>query len=254
MVWLTAQILSLHSLSVDRCTHLCDTSTYDFENLTITQGRSSWFFLDDHHPHCPGGHHTGAQPVLELHVSWIVDDALFCMKHFPLMMPLRDPCVAACVGSLFFFTADRWPPWWLRRWSIWWQCRRPRFNPWVGKTPWRREWPATPVFLPAEFHGQRSRAGSSPRGRRESDVTGKLTHMHTHSISVEGKWQSLSRVWLLETLWTVHGPWSSPGQNTGVGSKPFSSISSGPRSRTGVSCTAGGFLINCAIREAPISV
>ena len=21
-----------------------------------------------------------------------------------------------------------------------WQCRRPRFDPWVGKIPWRREW------------------------------------------------------------------------------------------------------------------
>ena len=32
----------------------------------------------------------------------------------------------------------------------------PRFDPWVGKIPWRREWQSTPVFLPAEFHGQRS--------------------------------------------------------------------------------------------------
>ena len=28
------------------------------------------------------------------------------------------------------------------------QCRRPRFDPWVGKIPWRREWLPTPVFLP----------------------------------------------------------------------------------------------------------
>ena len=26
----------------------------------------------------------------------------------------------------------------------------------VGKIPWRREWLPTPVFLPGEFHGQRS--------------------------------------------------------------------------------------------------
>ena len=31
--------------------------------------------------------------------------------------------------------------------------RRPGFNPWVGKIPWRREWQVTPVFLPGEFHG-----------------------------------------------------------------------------------------------------
>ena len=26
-----------------------------------------------------------------------------------------------------------------------------RFNPWVGKIPWRREWQPTPVFFPGEF-------------------------------------------------------------------------------------------------------
>ena len=30
---------------------------------------------------------------------------------------------------------------------------------WVGKIPWKREWLLTPVFLPGEFHGQRSLAG-----------------------------------------------------------------------------------------------
>ena len=30
---------------------------------------------------------------------------------------------------------------------------------WVGKIPWRRKWQATPVFLPGEFHGQRSLLG-----------------------------------------------------------------------------------------------
>ena len=36
------------------------------------------------------------------------------------------------------------------------QYRRPKFDPWVRKTPWRRECLPTPVFLPGEFHGQRS--------------------------------------------------------------------------------------------------
>ena len=31
---------------------------------------------------------------------------------------------------------------------------RSRFDPWVGKIPWRRKWQSTPVFLPKEFHGQ----------------------------------------------------------------------------------------------------
>ena len=45
------------------------------------------------------------------------------------------------------------------------QCRRLRrhwFDPWVGKTPWRRKWQPTQVFLPGESHGQRSLVGYSP--------------------------------------------------------------------------------------------
>ena len=55
-----------------------------------------------------------------------------------------------------------------------------RFNPWVGKVPWRREWQPTPVFLPGKSHGQRSLAGCRPLGRKESDTTERLTHTHTH--------------------------------------------------------------------------
>ena len=33
------------------------------------------------------------------------------------------------------------------------QYRRPGFNPWVGKIPWRRERLPTSVFWPGEFHG-----------------------------------------------------------------------------------------------------
>ena len=36
------------------------------------------------------------------------------------------------------------------------------FSPWVGKIPWKRDWLPTSVFLPGEFHGQRSLAGYSP--------------------------------------------------------------------------------------------
>ena len=49
------------------------------------------------------------------------------------------------------------------------QCRRPGFDLWVRKIPWRRAWQPTPVFFPGESHGQRSPAGYSPRGRKESD-------------------------------------------------------------------------------------
>ena len=47
---------------------------------------------------------------------------------------------------------------------------RPGFYPWVGKTPWRREWQPTPVFLLGEFHGQRSLESYSPWRCQESDT------------------------------------------------------------------------------------
>ena len=45
------------------------------------------------------------------------------------------------------------------------------FDPWVRKIPWRRAWQPTPVFLPGESYRQRSLAGYSPWGRKESDTT-----------------------------------------------------------------------------------
>ena len=49
------------------------------------------------------------------------------------------------------------------------------FDPWVGKIPWRRNWQPTPVFLPGEFHGQRSLAGYSSWDGKELDMTKQLT-------------------------------------------------------------------------------
>ena len=91
-----------------------------------------------------------------------------------------------------FFLTD-WDPWlatvgldqridheisvWLSRLSIWLQCGRPGFNPWVGKIPWRRKWQSTPVLLPGKSHGQRSPVGYSPWGGKESNMTEQL-HFH----------------------------------------------------------------------------
>ena len=43
--------------------------------------------------------------------------------------------------------------------------------PGLARFPWRRTWQPTPVFLPEEFHGQRSLVGYSPWGCKESDMT-----------------------------------------------------------------------------------
>ena len=57
------------------------------------------------------------------------------------------------------------------------QCKRCRFDAWVRKIPWSRKWRPTPVFLPENFHGQRSLVGYSPRGCKESDT---IDHTHAH--------------------------------------------------------------------------
>ena len=46
-----------------------------------------------------------------------------------------------------------------------------RVHPWAGRSPWRRAWQPIPVCLPRESHGQRSLAGYSPWGHKESDTT-----------------------------------------------------------------------------------
>ena len=61
---------------------------------------------------------------------------------------------------------------WLRWWRIRLQCGRPRFDPWVGKIPWRRERLPTPVFWPGEFHGLYSQWR-----HKESDKTEWLKNM-----------------------------------------------------------------------------
>ena len=51
------------------------------------------------------------------------------------------------------------------------ECRRCGFSSGVRKIPWRREWLPILAFLPGESHGQRSLAGYSPWGHKESDTT-----------------------------------------------------------------------------------
>ena len=50
------------------------------------------------------------------------------------------------------------------------QCRRFGFDSWAGEMPWKRKWLLTPVFLPGKPHGQRSLAGYSSWGHKESDM------------------------------------------------------------------------------------
>ena len=56
---------------------------------------------------------------------------------------------------------------------------------------WRRKWQPTLVFLPGEFHGQRSLVGYSPRDHKESDTTERL------SLLVYPRAVTAWHIWLL---------------------------------------------------------
>ena len=45
---------------------------------------------------------------------------------------------------------------------------RYKFDPWVGKIPWRRAWQPTVVFLPGKLHGQRSYSSRSHKESRNN--------------------------------------------------------------------------------------
>ena len=50
------------------------------------------------------------------------------------------------------------------------------FDPWFEKIPWRKKWQPTPVFLPEEFHGQRSLVGYSPWDHKELGTIEYMSH------------------------------------------------------------------------------
>ena len=54
------------------------------------------------------------------------------------------------------------------------QCKRPGFDLWVRKIPWKWEWLPT-LVLPGEFHEQRSLVGYSPWACKELHTTERVT-------------------------------------------------------------------------------
>ena len=57
------------------------------------------------------------------------------------------------------------------------ECRRPGFDPWIRKMPYRKESLPTVVFLPGESHGPRSLMDYSPLDCK--DTTEQLSHTYT---------------------------------------------------------------------------
>ena len=87
------------------------------------------------------------------------------------------------------------------------QCKRLRrvgFDPWAGKiSPDLEEEVAThpiAVFLPEKSHGQRSLAGYSPGGHKESDMTA-FTHIHLNTTRIHSSSHDSSLPSYLLALW-----------------------------------------------------
>ena len=112
---------------------------------------------------------------------------------------------------------------WLNGKKIQLQSRRPRFDLWVGKIPWRREWLPTSVFLPGEFHGHRSLVGYSPwdhervrhdLGIEQSTYTYQCPPTHRHNIVFEmvpkprGKHPSVQMFHIQNRLFCMYNVWT----------------------------------------------
>ena len=85
------------------------------------------------------------------------------------------------------------------------QCKRlkrPKFDPWVGKIPWKRAWQPTPVFLLGESHGQRSLAGYIHRVA-QSRTWLKWLSMTWHGTGISSVQFSHSVVSDSATPWTA---------------------------------------------------
>ena len=94
------------------------------------------------------------------------------------------------------------------------QCRiqkRCGFDPWVGKIPWRRVLQPTPVFLPGEFHGQRSLVGYSPWANSRTRLKRFSMHKAVKEETVE-PYQTMTRICVVYGLLLE---WTHSRQDTG---------------------------------------
>ena len=119
-----------------------------------------------------------------------------CFQEDPALRKKNKLSHSICLSGL---------PRWLSGKKSTCQCRRHKrhgCNPWVGKIPWRRKWQPTPVFLPGQFHGQRSLAvhGVAKSQTQLSGWAHTHTHTHTHTLLAvpkyaEASWNKQDSVW-----------------------------------------------------------
>ena len=97
----------------------------------------------------------------------------YCRKYKSV---LRFKLMSSCLGEGSVFHSgymNLYPH--STSWFIWWriclQCQRPRFDPWLGKIPLRREWLPTPASWSGEVHGQRCLLSNSQWSCKDLDTT-----------------------------------------------------------------------------------
>ena len=101
---------------------------------------------------------------------------LYQLSHKRSLILMRGRCkhASGTIPDLDTYCQSRGLPRWLSSKESacqYGRCRGHRFDPWVGKIPWRRKWQHTPVFLPGKSQGQRSLASYSLWGLKELDTT-----------------------------------------------------------------------------------
>ena len=106
----------------------------------------------------PGGVWKGWSPsfLITRPFSWNVCHRNLVTRLLSFSSPLTWDCVWTKPPSLVGFPGDSLSEESACNAGDHLQCRRPKFNAWVGKIPWRRAWQPIPVFLPGEFHLHRT--------------------------------------------------------------------------------------------------
>ena len=114
-----------------------------------------WFTVTTDGP--TGTHHNHPSPQF---ILWLTLDGVHSMG--------LDKFIIMCIHHKSGL------PRWLSGKEPTWQCRRlkgcgfDKSSSWVRKSPWRRKWQPTSVFLPGKVHGQRSLVGYSPWSHKET--------------------------------------------------------------------------------------
>ena len=183
------------SLSPRVCSHLCPLSWWCY--LTISFSAASFSFLCSFFPSTgsfsmnrlftSGGQSIEASASVSVLPMNIKDQfplgltsVITYSRYCTILSMLWVKFTFILTMSVLFRPLFRLPRW-LSSKRIHLQGRRHRryrFDPWVRKIPWRRQWQPTPAFLLGKSHGQRSLADYSSKGHKGWDTTERLSTAH----------------------------------------------------------------------------